>query len=135
MTLNKDVLQGSSTSPKDSSLEKEFQVNNINPEAAGSLLLNKATKDLSIIGSHYSNSIQMEDYVSDPKGFPTSKFALMPLYAELSELDDSFAAFKGVSSTLSKFSSPALGYTGLGLTSRSYISVFNNFRSDFEDFN
>jgi hypothetical protein len=135
MTINKDSTTGVTTTPKDLSLEKEFQLNNLDNDLTSLPLTTKTLKDSSLIGSYYSNSVQMEDYVTNPYALSTQKFALMPLYAELSELDDSFNSFKGLSALMSKFSSPALGFTTSGLSSRSYISVFNNFRSDFEDFN
>ena len=135
MMLNKDIMTGSTTTPKDLSLEKEFQSNNLDNDLTSTPLTNKCLKDLSLIGSYYGNSIQMEDYILNPSSISTQKFALMPLYSELTELDDSFNSFKGLTSLMSKFSNPALGITSSGLSSRSYISVFNNFRSDFEDFN
>ena len=135
MMLNKDISNGSPATAKDLSLEKEFQLNNLENELTTLPLSNKCLKDLSLIGSYYGNSIQMEDYLSNPSSLSTQKFALMPLYAELTELDDSFNSFKGITSLTAKFSNPVLGLTSSGLSSRSYISVFNNFRSDFEDFN
>jgi hypothetical protein len=135
MTINKESNSGSLVSPKDLSLEKEFQLNNLDNEFNTVPLLNKALKDTSLIGSYYGNSIQMEDSVANPQKIPTQKFSLMPLYAELSEIDDSFNSFKGLSSLMAKSSASTLGFSSAGLSSRSYISVFNNFRSDFEDFN
>lgn len=135
MNINKDITTGSTASAKDTSLEKEFQLNNLDNDSTSVPLLAKALKDSSLIGSYYGNSVQMEDYVSNPQNISTYKFSLIPLYSELSEIDDSFNSFKGLSSLLSKFSAPTFSFTSPGLSTRSYISVFNNFRSDFEDFN
>lgn len=135
MMLNKENSSGTPTTPKDLSLEKEFQLNNLDNDCATLPLTGKPMKDTSLIGSYYSNSVQMEDHLANPGLLPTQKFALMPLYSELSEIDDSFNAFKGLNTLMSKFSNPAVGFSSPGLATRSYISVFNNFRSDFEDFN
>ena len=135
MTINKDSNSGISVSAKDLSLEKEFQLNNLDNEFSAVPLSTKALKDTSLIGSYYGNSIQMEDYVTNPNKLATQKFSLMPLYSELSEIDDSFNSFKGLSSLMAKSSASTLGFSSPGLSTRSYISVFNNFRSDFEDFN
>lgn len=135
MMLNKDSNSGSSVTPKDLSLEKEFQLDNLDNDFSVLPLSGKVVKDVSLIGSYYSNSIQMEDYLSNPNLLPTQKFALMPLYSELSEIDESFNSFKGLNALVSKFSNPLLSFSSPGLSTRSYISVFNNFRSDFEDFN
>jgi hypothetical protein len=135
MMLNKDSNSGSAVTPKDLSLEKEFQIDNLDNDFSTLPLSGKVIKDVSLIGSYYSNSIQMEDYLSNPNSLPTQKFALMPLYSELSEIDDSFNSFKGLNTLVAKFSNPLLGFSSPGLATRSYISVFNNFRSDFEDFN
>lgn len=134
MSMSKDSVKGVTVTPKDSTLEKEFYSNNFDLEFTSLPSTNKVLKDLSVTGSFYVNSIQMEDYLTNPKSMLTQKFSLMPLYSELSEIDDSFNSFKGVTGLMSKFSSPALSFSAEGLAPRSYISVFNNFRSDFEDF-
>lgn len=135
MMLNKDSSSGTAVTPKDLSLEKEFQLDNLDNDFTTLPLSGKAVKDVSLIGSYYSNSVQMEDYLSNPNLLPTQKFALMPLYSELSEIDESFNSFKGLNTLVAKFSNPLLSFSSAGLATRSYISVFNNFRSDFEDFN
>jgi len=134
MSMSKDSVKGVSVTPKDATLEKEFYSNNFEVEFTSLPSTNKTLKDLSVIGSFYVNSIQMEDYLANPQSILTQKFSLVPLYSELTEIDDSFNAFKGITGLMSKFSSPALAFSAEGLASRSYISVFNNFRSDFEDF-
>lgn len=135
MTLNKESVSGSPATPKDLSLEKEFHTLNTSNDFSSLPLTNKPLKDLTLTGSSYGSSVQLEDYVLNPSMLPTQKFSLFPLHSELSELDDSFNSFKGLNSLFAKFSTPVLGSTSFGTASRSYISVFNNFRSDFEDFN
>lgn len=134
MALSKDVSAGSPSTPKDLTLEKEFHASNMDVDLNSSPLTNKPLKDLTLTGSYYSSSVQLEDYAVDPASISTQKFALFPLHAELSEIDDSFNSFKGLNALFAKFSNPVLGTTSFGTSTRSYISVFNNFRSDFEDF-
>ena len=135
MTINKNQSANHLLSKKDFKLEKQFYASTLGREVDDSPLTAKALKDLSLSGSYYSNSIQMEDYLLKPSQIATQNFALLPLQADITELDETFANFKGINSLFSKFSSLTLGLSNQGLSTRSYISVFNNFRSDFEDFN
>jgi len=135
MTMSKDQNSAQSTSPKDFGLEKQFSSSTLGLDMIDKPLTAKILKDLSISGSYYGNSIQMEDYTLKPSQLASYNFALLPLHADLSELDESFSTFKGLNSLFSKFSVAPLGSSSLGLSPRSYISVFNHFRSDYEDFN
>lgn len=135
MNISKDQLINQSVSPKDYGLEKQFKVLNTGIDLASRPLTSKALKDTSLTGSYYGNSIQMEDYSFNPSNLATYNFALYPLHNDFSEIDDSFATFKGLTTVFSKFAVTPLGLSTSGLAPRSYISVFNHFRSDYEDFN
>jgi hypothetical protein len=134
MTINRDVSKDQSVSPKDLALGKQFYLNNLELDSPKVPLTEKASKASALTGSFYGNSIQMEDSMANPKLVNSSNFALFPLHTELSELDDSFSSFKGLTSLFSKFSASPVGTSSLGSSPRSYISVFNHFRSDYEDF-
>jgi hypothetical protein len=135
MTINKDASNAQLISPKDLTLEKQFHANNLELDVQVFPLTDKISKEAASIGAFYGNSIQMEDSILNPASLSTANFALFPLYTELSELDDSFASFKGLNSTFSKFSAIPVGTLSSGTSPRSYMSVFNHFRSDYEDFN
>lgn len=135
MTINKGASNAQLISPKDLTLEKQFHANNLELDVQVFPLTDKISKEAASVGSFYGNSIQMEDSILNPASLSTANFALFPLYTELSELDDSFASFKGLNSTFSKFSAIPVGTLSSGTSPRSYMSVFNHFRSDYEDFN
>ncbi len=134
MTINRNQSADHNSSTKDFKLEKQFYSSTLGLEVDSCPLTSKVLKDLSLSGSYYGNSIQMEDYLLKPSQVATQNFALLPLQADLNEIDESFTNFKGLNTVFSKFSVLPLGTVSSGLAPRSYISVFNNFRSDFEDF-
>jgi hypothetical protein len=134
MTINKDVASSQSVSLKDKTLAKQFQSENMELELETTPLTEKSSKDSHQMGEFYGNSIQLEDSALNPSSLQSRNFVLLPIYADLSELDDSFQSFKGLSGLFSKFSSPQIGTSSLGFAPRSYMSVFNHFRSDYEDF-
>lgn len=135
MTISKESTKGQTLNPIDFGLEKHFQTSTLGVELSAKPTTSKVTKDLSLVGDHYGNSVQMEEYTLNPALINTNSIGLMPFQTELNDLDDTYSTFKGLNSLFTKFSTPALMTNSSGLPLRSYISVFNAFRSDFEDFN
>jgi len=134
MTLSKNSVSGESASLKDSVLTKQFYNSTFGMESTDVTSASKPLKDLTLLGSVYANSVQMEEYPTTPTTLATQNFALLPAYGEINELDDSFRGFKGLVGLVDKSSNLLLGSTTSQLAPRSYLSVFNNFRSDFDDF-
>lgn len=134
MTISRNQSADHTPSSRDFKLDKQFYSSTLGLEVENCPLSSKVLKDLSLSGSYYGNSIQMEDYLVKPSQVATQNFSLLPLQADLNELDESFSNFKGINSLFSKFSVLPLGTATSSLAPRSYLSVFNNFRSDFEDF-
>ena len=134
LTLSQESSTVAPTSQKDVGLEKSFLTSNLGSDITKRPLIEAFNKDTSILGEYYSGGVQMEDYVQNPNLIPTRDFSLYPLQAEMSDLDDSLLALKGLTDLMSKFSSPVVGLDATRLSPRSYLSVFNNFRSDYEDF-
>lgn len=134
MTLSKNSSAAQSPSAKDFGLEKQFYTSTLGLDLASKGLTTSVSKDKSLVGEFYSNSIQLEDYVPAPSATSTHDFSSFPIYNELAELDESFTNFKSTPSLFAKLSSPVLGIGSDSLTPRSYISVFNHFRSDYDDF-
>lgn len=134
MSINKEFLSQQNTSAKDLTLNNQFTDNNTGGDSRVSVSVNKTAKSSDLSGSVYSNSIHMDDSIANPSNLNLGSFELLPIYAELNDIDESFTSFKGLSGLFSKFSNVALGSTSSGVTPRSYASVFNHFRSDYEDF-
>jgi len=135
MTLNKEQSSNQTISAKELGLEKQFRVSNTGVDIAAKPLTTKALKDTSLTGNFYGNSIQLEEYPFNPNQIATQNFALYPLHNDFVDIDETFTTFKGLSSLISKFAVTPLGSSTPALSPRSYISVFNHFRSDYEDFN
>lgn len=131
MTLSKNANSSSVGSPKVTGLEKQFLTSTLGVDALASV---RTVRDLTTLGESYSNSVQMEDYAQNPGTVQTQNFSLLTLYGDLLELDESYANLKAVNSVFGKTAAPALGISTSSMATRSYVSVFNAFRSDFEDF-
>jgi hypothetical protein len=133
--MRKGVTVSSTTTPKEMQLityptDQTFGLGSTSAELDMFLL-----KDLSTIGLSYGSNIQMDDYLPNPKSLITPNVALIPFYADISDLDDSFANLKQMSQFTNYVSTPAVTHLPTKLGIRSYLSVFNTFRSDFTDFN
>lgn len=134
MTLNKNVNSANTPGAKDFGLEKQFYASTLGLDLTSKSLSTSITKDKSLVGEYYGNSIQLEEYPLAPSLVSTDSYSVFPFYNELAEMDESFANFKAAPLLFSKVTTAALGVSSSGLTPRSYISVFNHFRSDYADF-
>ena len=134
MTLSKEVRSDSSLTPKEVSLHNCSLVDALGSEYAVIPLYANVLKDLSSVGNCYGTTTQMEDYSLDPSKLSSSNFAFLPFYSELNDIDDTFTNFKNLSYVFDKASTPFITLSPLSFGARSYISLFNTFRSDFSDF-
>ena len=134
MNISKEFLSQPKISLKDAILLTQFIEENLGLEPDVKLPAEKPAQDIESLGNFYSNSVQMDDAITDPLKLNLIQFELFPVYAELNEIDESFSSFKGLTSLFSKFSSTSLGSSEFTLPPRSYASVFNHFRSDYDDF-
>jgi hypothetical protein len=76
----------------------------------------------------------MEDYPQSPVTLRMGDYSNFSLYSEANEVDESFIAFKFFLRWFVKLSNATLVNSSVGFIPRSYISVFNSFRSDLDDF-
>lgn len=99
------------------------------------LLLTPCYKDVSLIGQFYINSVENDDFFSQANLMLLRDFFIYPNSDIFTTIDDLTLSYKALQ-TLSKssFNHPVSLTTFSNLPS-SYLSVFNNFRADFEDFN
>ena len=135
VTTGKDIAVGQQNSLKDIGLGNHFYSSVLGSEIGSKNVFTPTIKDISVTGEFYSNSIQLDDYTQAPSLVTPSNLALLPIYSELGDIEESFVNYKALAPFFSKFSTPTFIASGYGLGVRSYISVFNNFRSDFSDFN
>jgi hypothetical protein len=134
MTLSKNSTSNQTVGAKDFGLEKQFYSSTLGLDLSSKGMTTSVAKDKSLVGEFYSNSVQLEDYVPAPSALSTHDFSSLPIYNELAELDESFTNFKSTPLLFSKLSSTVLGLGSDATSPRSYISVFNHFRSDYDDF-
>jgi len=132
--MSKGVNASQLVGAKDFGLEKPFYQTVIGNEPKLKPLTGPSVKDLSLIGLFYANNIQLEDSLAKPSLMNSNSFALLPFMSEALESDETFSSHKSLLSLFNKYSSTALSLSSPYLNPRSYISVFNHFRSDYEDF-
>ena len=135
MNLAQNFEKTQDMTPYESGSEFQFHTNNNALDLTSNVLLSGGVKDLSLIGNFYANNVQLEDYPFDTSRTATGSFYFVPMFADLADTDDMYAASKASLGLGDKFSTPSLESSSFGVAPRSYASVFNNFRSDFEDFN
>jgi len=85
-------------------------------------------------GSIYPNSIEFDDFTTPFSFLKTGDYYQYPLLSDFSENDDSYLNYKRLLELNSSFSTLLLGTGSKGFLPYSYLSVLNNFRSDYEDF-
>lgn len=134
LSITSNVEKDREVSKKEEALAAQFSLNTLGIEATKAPLLSRLSKDLSLVGTSYANSVQMEDSIQSPWLVSTDSFSLLPVFNDLGEIDDSYATFKHLTTLFNRFSSPTLSITAPSLSTRSYLSVFNYFRSDYDDF-
>lgn len=91
-------------------------------------------KELSLVGQFYMSSLESDDFTT-PAGLTLLKnFSIFSVIDSLIITDESFNSYKNLSS-LTSAASNALLCNSFSINSPiSYLSVFNNFRADFDDF-
>lgn len=99
------------------------------------LLTNKLVyKDVSLAGQFYTNTIDTDDFIPQAQLTSTKNFVIFPTIETLATQDEAINFYKNVQ----KVSNNILNTTTLNNVfsnnTSSYLSVFNHFRSNFEDF-
>ena len=115
-------------------LEDNFSGSTLGVNKSPEDVIEPILKDTSTQLTIYSNSIQMEDYLSTPSQLTLNDYTAFNLHSELMELDDSFTTFKNFHKWFVQSSNSLFVSSTSELSTRSYISVFNSFRSDLDDF-
>jgi len=92
------------------------------------------TKDLSLVGEFYANSVEFDDFISPSNLLNTDKFSLFPLSENSLMIDDSYTDSKQLLAMYNNNSSFFLNTSLQAPFPQSYIAVLNNFRADFDDF-
>lgn len=134
VVLSNSINKSSLPTGKDFTLEKYFHKSTLGYDVNNNLSVSSIIKDSSAQKTVYGNSIQMEEYAHAPSHLFLNNYSHLSLYSELADLDDSFSSFKTFYKWVTQFSNNLVLNTSVSFAPRSYISVFNSFRSDLEDF-
>jgi heme/copper-type cytochrome/quinol oxidase subunit 2 len=135
INLSKDFVKSQNVSNGEVIFNGNFFADNTNLSNTNKLLLNPVYKDVSLIGQLYSNSLESDDFTSTSDLMLLKNFSIFPNIDLFSNFDEFVTSYKNLQ-TLTNSSLGAVATTPNWFnTPSSYLSVFNMFRSDFEDFN
>ena len=134
MILAKNEKQPGSVLPNEQKLDGEFRASVLGLDLTNQSLLAPLSKDLSLLGDAYATSVQMDDYISNPSQQSLIDYSLVPSVADLNDLDFSASEVKSLERLADDNSGAVVSVFDFNLLPRSYVSVFNNFRSDFDSF-
>ena len=91
-------------------------------------------KALESVGTVYANPVYFDDALQHPSFLKTHSFYQTPLLSDLNESDESYSSRKNFLQTDSSLLSTLTGTNSYAVFPQSYLSIFNNFRGDYEDF-
>lgn len=134
MALAKNEKNAISALPNEQKLDGEFRTSVLGLELSNQTFTAPLSKDLSLLGDAYTTSLQMEDYVSNPAHQSMIDYSLVPALADLGDLDFSATEVKSLECLTNDNAGAVISVFDFNLLPRSYVSVFNNFRSDFDSF-
>ena len=114
--------------------EENYFTNNLAYKFDTKPLTTLLNKDLSLVGTFYSNTVSVDDFISPANLMSTKDFVLFPLYSNSTSFDDSYMTYKNSLFLFNKNSSFFLNNNTNFVYPQSYLSVLNNFRADYDDF-
>ena len=92
-------------------------------------------KDVNSVGKTYSNSFYLDDYITPTNLLISKNFYFLPLFSGINNLDDSYESLKYLNYFYNNNGNKIfLNSINNSFLPHSYLSVFNSFRSDFDDF-
>jgi hypothetical protein len=91
-------------------------------------------KDTNSIGQTYSNSFYLDDQINPSNLINLKNFFYLPLFSSFNNLEDSYESFKYLNYIYNNNNKIFLNVNNSSFVPYNYISVFDSFRSDFDDF-
>jgi len=97
-------------------------------------VLNPTIKDLSLVGQFYANVVQSDEPLSYLMYLYSKDLSVFPLIEDGLSIDDSYINAKGHYLYVNTNNSYTLNSASGSLYPQSYVSVFDNFRANFDEF-
>lgn len=135
LTINDNLLKSYDPFALRYRFERHYYLANLEASVPKRMFMDAALKDLSLVGSYYSNNIQLDDFFTPAHLTSTKDFSIIPLISNSTLIDDSYINQKHLHNLFTTKSSISLNFNTLFNYPQSYLSVLNNFRGDFDDFN
>ena len=134
INLTQNYLKTENDSINNSRFIGNFLTGNTNFFTGNNPLFLPIHKETSLVGQFYMNSLESDDFTTPADLTLLKNFNIFSVIDSLTSTDESFNSYKNLSS-LTSAASNALLYNGFSEnTPVSYLSLFNNFRADFDDF-
>jgi hypothetical protein len=83
----------------------------------------------------YSNPVVFDEFISLLPNISSGNFTQFSYISDIFEGDETYTYYKNLVYYNYKHTSVLLGTTFNSVLAQSYLSVINNFRGDYEDFN
>lgn len=135
INLSRDFLKAQNVSKSDTIFNGNFFADNNNLPQTNKLLLKPSYKDVSIIGQLYTNSLESDDFTNTSNLVLLKNFSIFPSLDLFSNFDEFVLSYKNLQNLANNSLGVISATPNWFNTPTSYLSVFNAFRSDFEDFN
>ncbi len=98
-------------------------------------ILNKPFfKNTSINDTTYSNSMYLDDFVTPASLINTKNFFTFPLFSFMNNLDESYESLKYLNYYFNNNNKMYLNYLSNNFNLYSYSTIFDSFRSDYDEF-
>lgn len=127
MNLSRDYLKTQPVTKVENVFNQNYFNNNLNLSATTKLLVNPNYKDVSLTGNFYTNSIEMDDFVTQPSLTLLKNFTLFPTTELYTSFDESVTSYKTLQQLTNQILGVALPIRNNFFTPVSFVSVLNNF--------
>ncbi len=108
---------------------------NKNYKFKNKILTKPLFKDVNSVGKTYSNSFYLDDYITPTNLLISKNFYFLPLFSGINNLEDSYESLKYLNYFYNNNGNKIfLNSINNSFLPHSYLSVFDSFRSDFDDF-
>lgn len=134
INFSREYVKPQTTLRDETLFNQNYFEDNDNISAATKLLLTPSYKDVSVLGQFYTNSIESDDFFSQSNLTLLKDFFIYSSNDMFSGVEDLSTTYKTLQTGFKSSLNTPISLNTFANLPTSYLSVFNNFRADFEDF-
>jgi hypothetical protein len=133
LALTKNIKNGPTFNTKSTTLENFFSSDlSLQLKSSDFQPFNKGLLGKELV---YSNPVVFDEFISLLPNIYSGNFTQFSYISDIFESDETYTYYKNLVYYNYKHTSVLLGTTFNSVLAQSYLSVINNFRGDYEDFN